>query len=54
MDAADMVNCCRAGSKEDCKRPPCPCNMSAYSPDELRQLKQKHINNFKLSEKYKL
>lgn len=28
------IGCCGATSKEDCVRPPCPCNLSAYSPDE--------------------
>lgn len=37
--AAEHAGCCLAQSKEDCTRPPCPCNMDAYSPQELRALK---------------
>lgn len=40
MDAAEIVGCCRAVGKEECSRPPCPCNLDAYSPAELRELRR--------------
>lgn len=36
---AEQEGCCLAQAKDDCTRPPCPCNMDAYSPQELRALK---------------
>lgn len=35
-----MYGCCGAPDKERCTRPPCPCNMSAYSSDELREIEE--------------
>lgn len=32
MTPAQQVGCCLASVKEDCTRPPCPCNLDAYSP----------------------
>lgn len=40
FNSAQSVGCCGAASKEDCTRPPCPCNVDAYSPQELRALRQ--------------
>jgi hypothetical protein len=31
-------NCCGASCKEDCRTPPCPCNMDHWSLYELREL----------------
>jgi hypothetical protein len=35
--AADAVGCCSAARKEDCKRPPCPCNLDTYTSAELER-----------------
>jgi hypothetical protein len=36
--AAEAVGCCLASSKEDCKRPPCPCNWESWSEGERRAI----------------
>jgi hypothetical protein len=35
---AAYLGCCRASSKEDCRRPPCPCNMDRWTSRELVEL----------------
>ncbi len=36
--AKALDGCCGASAKGTCTRPPCPCNLSDYSPRELRDL----------------
>jgi hypothetical protein len=36
---AMQMGCCLASCKEDCKRPPCPCNLNCWSPYEREQIR---------------
>lgn len=35
---AEAAGCCGASSKNTCTRPPCPCNMEAWTPQEIYDL----------------
>lgn len=37
----EEMNCCGATNKEKCTKPPCPCNLDCYSPQELKFLRSK-------------
>ncbi len=43
LTPAQQAGCCLASSKEECKRPPCPCNLDAWTPGELRHLQLKEM-----------
>lgn len=40
------AGCCGASSKETCAQPPCPCNLEAWTPQELTDLAAERRKTF--------